>query len=149
MKDYTTDFYGQHAYPSSSRSGHERIPVVIGGGMVRRLAREVSDEIIAWAQHSTAPVAWVTGNAYMPPLRSFPEAETVWDAANNEDGELFQWFAELVENNMDAANVLLDCPEYDNALYAVDLNRWQYREDPDGEDLNGEWEQKGQQDNEV
>ena len=36
----------------------------------------------------------------------------------------------------------MECPEYDNALYVVDLTRWQHREEDEIEDtdsLNGEW----------
>jgi len=148
VSNYTTDFCGHIAVPNL-RAGFltgyaDPLPVILGGGKVRELAREVADAIIEAARHSSVPVAWITSNQYMPPLRDITAAETVWQAANNDDGELWAWFTEMVEDRMSAANVALECPDWDNALYAVDLNRWQYRDEiPDDEQnssLNDEWE---------
>jgi len=101
----------------------------------------VADSIIQEARTLEGPVVWITGNSYMPPLRSIDLAEMVYQADNNDDGELFASFAELVESHLSDANVMLECPEYDNALYAVDLNRWQYRDDDSPvDDINDEWE---------
>jgi hypothetical protein len=103
-------------------------------------ARKVADAIIEDARTVHGPVVWITGNSYMPPMRSITAAETVWQAVNNDDGELWASFTELVESYLQKADVALECPEWDNALYAVDLRRWAYREDPTGDDLNDEWE---------
>jgi hypothetical protein len=120
--------------------------------MVRKMARELADAIISDARTVHGPVVWVTSNQYMPPMRSFPSAEYVYQADNNRDGELFAFMVELVEDHLNSANVLLESPDYDNALYVVDLNRWQYKErqfstpyfpsvpDDDSDDLNDEWE---------
>lgn len=90
-------------------------------------ACQIADEIINAARNSgNDPIAWVTGNSYMPPLRSFDMAENVWKMDANDDGELFACLVELVEKYLSDANVALECPEYDNALYAVDLNRFEY-----------------------
>ena len=40
----------------------------------------------------------------------------------------FAWLVELVEGHLSDASVALECPEYDNALYAVDLARFEYDE---------------------
>lgn len=89
------------------------------------------------------PIAWVTGNAYMPPLRSFSAAEAIWQ--DDETGEDFQYLAEQVEAKLADAEVALECPEYDNALYAVDLKRFEYVEDPgDHETLQEDWKPRPQ-----
>lgn len=106
---------------------------------VRGLAREIADSIISDARTLHGPVVWVTGNSYVPPMRSFPQAETVWQSEENNDGELFAFLVEEVERHLDEANVYLTSPDYDNALYAVDTNRWEYDEDATGDDLNDEW----------
>lgn len=140
---YTTDGNGNIAVPGGSWPSYATaLPVVLGNGRVRELAREVADAIIEDARTVHGPVVWITGNQYMPPLRSIPQAEYVYQAENNRDGELWGWFAEMVEDLLSAANVALECPDYDNALYAVDLNRWQYRVDAesDSEDINDDWE---------
>ena len=119
---------------------------------VRKLARELADSIIEEVHSLPGPVVWLTGNSYIPPMRSFPAAERVYQSVSNDDGELFEWFGDLVRGHLDAASITLECPDYDNALYAVDLKRWQYRDptfsDPNfpsvpddyGDDLADEWE---------
>jgi hypothetical protein len=108
---------------------------------VRRIAREIADSVISDARNSGPdPIAWITGNSMMPPLRSFDTAEDVHQHAANEDGEAFAWLAELIENHLSDANVALECPEWDNALYAVDLARFEYRESEDGETLQSDWQ---------
>lgn len=103
-------------------------------------AHKVADAIIADARSVHGPVVWITGNSYMPPLRALPSAEAVWQADNNDDGELWASFTELVEKHVTKAGVLIECPDYDNAVYAVDLKRWQHRDDPAGDDINDDWE---------
>jgi hypothetical protein len=117
--------------------------------MVRKMARELADAIISDARTVHGPVVWITGNSAVPPMREIPAAEYVYQADNNRDGELFAFMVELIEDHLNAASVLLESPEYDNALYVVDLNRWQYRDDDDVydgtteyDDLNDEWEPK-------
>lgn len=131
---YTTDPYGHIAVPNSHAgfvAGYaDKLPVVLGGGRVREMAREVADGIIEAARNLEGPVVWITGNAYVPPLRDITAAEYVWQADNNRDGELWAWFAEMVDDRLQAASVLMECPDYDNALYAVDLQRWEYRDYP-------------------
>jgi hypothetical protein len=141
--DYTSDNNGNPARPATS--GYSRtveLPYVVGEARVREIARELADGLIADARDGGGPVVWVTGNSYVPAFRSFGLAEHVYNAENNRDGELFAFLVETVEDHLHRANVILEAPEYDNALYVVDLKRWQYREDAygDGDDLNDEWE---------
>lgn len=149
MSSYTTDTNGNPARLSTqSFNRTETLPYALGEGMVRDMAGKLADSIIVAARTDHGPpVVWLTGNNYMPPLRSFPPAERVYQADNNRDGELFAWFAELVEARVAEANVMMECPEYDNALYAVDLSRWQHKETGDFYetwDINDEWEPKAQ-----
>lgn len=106
-----------------------------------RAASSIAAQITSAARGSgTDPIAWVTGNSYMPPLRSFTAAEQVYQA--DPDGEDFAYLAEQVERQLGEAGVALECPDYDNALYAVDLRRFEYEEDPDGETLQADWKPK-------
>lgn len=140
-KNYTTDSNGNIAVPGGSWPSYATaLPVVIGPGRVTAIAREIADSMIEDARASVTPVAWVTGNSYMPPLRSYEAAETVWQAENNGDGELWELLVETLEDNLNAASVYLTSPDYDNALYVVDENRWQWAENEGAEDLNDEWE---------
>lgn len=144
--NYTADNNGNPALLSAHIFWRtEELPYVLGNDMVREIANDIATSIIEDARTSTGPVVWVTGNSYVPPFRSFDMAERVWNAENNDDGELFHFLVELVEILLRDADVVLECPDYDNALYAVDLKRWRYTGDDDGsdaEDLNDEWELK-------
>lgn len=144
--NYTTDFAGRIAYPNDrypkSALGGNPLPYVLGWGRVRNIAYDVAASIIADARTNPGPVVWITGNSMFPPMRAIPAAERVYQAANNEDGQLWADFTEKVSELLSEASVTLECPPDDNALYAVDLRRWQYREDAEeAEDLNDEWEQ--------
>jgi hypothetical protein len=99
----------------------------------------VRDVIAVIARTSDEPVAWLTGNAYMPPLRDLGEAETVYQA--DMDGTVWEAFMEALDRKLSEANILMECPEYDNALYVVDLNRFEHVERDDScESLNDEWQ---------
>lgn len=113
---------------------------------VRWHAMQISDSIIASARASGPdPIAWVTGNAMMPPLRSFTLAEQIWQISAPQMWGMDAWetLYELVEDAVSAASVYLECPEWDNALYAVDLTRFEYTESPDGENLQDDWRPRG------
>lgn len=145
-RNYTTDTYG-NGDPARPYPGHPfghrttALPYILGAGRVRELARETADSMIDAARESDTAVTFVTGNAYMPPLRSFPAAERVWNADNNDDVGLWEEFVWEVEDRLSAANVLMQSPDWDNSIYVVDMNRWQYREPGPGEDdLSDEWE---------
>lgn len=140
--NYTTSPAGKIAVPSAMTrwSATDELPVIMGDGMIKALARKIADDITRDARSLHGPVTWITGNSMVPPLREIAEAERVWQAASNDDGEQFACLAELVEAHLANADVALECPDYDNALYAVDLRRWRYRDDDGfGDDLNDDW----------
>ena len=153
MTHYTADSNGNPARPATQGySRTEELPYVMGDAMVREIANDIATSIIEDARTVHGPVVWVTGNSYVPAFRSFDMAERVWNADNNHGGELFAFLVELVEQRLKDNHVLMECPEYDNALYAVDLNRWQYRDLYTGngdytgtDDINDEWEPREEQ----
>jgi hypothetical protein len=113
---------------------------------ITRIAREIADSIVYVARHSGSdPIAWVTGNSYMPALRSFDAAEDVWQHPANDNGEAFEFLHEELERMLSDADVALTAPEYDNALYATDLSRFEYWENPLGENLEDDWHPIGYQ----
>ena len=104
------------------------------------LARVDAREAIDLARSSGHdPIVWLTGNAYMPPLRGFGHAESAWNADNT--GDVWEAYAETFERELDAASVYLGSPDYDNALYVVDLARFEYvdEENQTGDTLQSEW----------
>jgi len=107
---------------------------------IRRIAAGIAESIIDDARNSGPdPIAWITGNSMMPPLRSFNAAENVWQHPANDDGEAFAYLVEVLESLLSDASVALEAPEYDNSLYAVDLARFEYSESEDGENLQDDW----------
>lgn len=109
--------------------------------MIQDYARKIADSIIESARTSGSdPIAWVTGSSDVPPMRAFGLAERIWQDTGNDDGEAFAYLTELVEAHLSDARVALECPDYDNALYAVDLARFEYVEDAPGETLQSDWQ---------
>lgn len=112
---------------------------------IRDYARQIADSMINDARNSGSdPVVFVTGNSYMPPLRSFTLAERIWQHmtdAPGEEGSAWAFLVEEVERLLDEANVYLASPEYDNCLYVVDLERFSAKDDSEeAETLSDEWE---------
>jgi hypothetical protein len=123
----------------TTSSTENELPYVLGAGSVRRIAREIADYLIAEARAVDGPVAWVTGSLDEPPLREFPGAERVWNAENNDDGGLFTWLSELIEDHLSDASVILGPPGH-NKLYVVDLRRWEFSPgEATGDDPGDEW----------
>jgi hypothetical protein len=113
---------------------------------VTSAARQLAQQLIAEARNLEGPVIWVTGNNYMPPIRSFNEAENVWEWESEHgtpDVDLWEMFCETVEDELSRANVIMEAPDYDNALYVVDLARWEHTETPNEDfspdDINSDW----------
>ena len=107
---------------------------------VRDYARQIADDIIGQARESGRdPIVWVTSNRFMPPLRYFTLAERIWQLPHNVQPDAWELLTELVDQHVADASVALECPDWDNALYAVDLTRWSYEESPDGERLQDDW----------
>ena len=110
---------------------------------IETAAQTIATDMIETARASTEPVVFVTGNAYMPPLRSYDAAETVWQ--NDADGIAWELLTDALETLLLDARVHLTSPDYDNALCVVDLARWQPREEVNDLDympttLSDEWE---------
>lgn len=94
------------------------------------------------ARTSDEPVVFITGNSHMPPLRAYANAEDFWLAdAECPDVPYGPWqaYVESFEATLTEANVMLDAPDYDNSLYVVDLARFEYDEEFEGDDLNDPW----------
>jgi hypothetical protein len=91
------------------------------------------------------PVVFITGNSFMPPVRDLEQAERVWQAAGDSmtDPDLgamvWEIFMQALDHEAGELNVLMDAPEYDNALYVVDTSRFEHVEDAEGDELGDEW----------
>lgn len=110
---------------------------------VEQIAKEDAAEAIAIARASDEAVVFITGNSMMPPLRAFGRAEHVWKHDYTECGMdkpsgsrecLWVLYTETFEAELHAANVYMDCPEYDNAIFVVDMERFEYVESDDAEE---------------
>lgn len=99
-------------------------------------------EIAPIARESNEPVTFITGNSFMPPLRDFGDSEQVWHLDElDPDAEVWSAYVERLEGTLEQQDVLLSAPDYDNALYVVDLARFEYVDaDTDAETLSDEWE---------
>lgn len=108
---------------------------------ITNAVREIAEDMIrtARAAPTNEPVQFVTGNSFMPPLRSYEAAEAVWRYDGSHDTFHFEELVEQLEQTLMREYVLLDVPDYDNALYVVDLARFEYVEDADGDSLQDEW----------
>lgn len=106
---------------------------------------DAAEAILIARASNDGPIEWITGNSYMPPLRAFGNAETVWQAPDA-DNDLWTAYFETFEKLLDDASVYLGCPEYDNSLYVVDLLRWEFIDEPDlAETLTEEWQPRDTQ----
>ena len=103
------------------------------------LARVDAREAIDIARSSGAdPVAFITGNSHMPPLRAFGNAELAWRA--DDTGDVWEAYSETFDRTLSDADVYVGCPDYDNAVYVVDLARFESADDDDtGDTLSSEW----------
>lgn len=101
------------------------------------VSREVIEATRSRSEHEA--IQWLTGNAYFPPLRSLPEAERIWET---NDADAWEAFVETFERALDDASIYMACPEYDNAIYLVDMGVWEpvpEDERTDDDTLSGEW----------
>jgi len=110
---------------------------------VTQLGRLVARDVIAPVARQSAfePVVWLTSNNYMPPLRSIDEAEAIWQLEGLEDDDVWGAFVEALESALEEEQVYMAQPEYDNALYVVNLAQWEHV-DSDSDNLNDEWQVK-------
>jgi hypothetical protein len=133
-----TELHAQHALMESTRvrlvelgrSESNRLGWLMATYRIAPIARESGDE----------PLVFITGNAYMPPLRAFDVSDLIWAL---EDPGCWESYSEGVDRGLAEANVLMDTPEYDNALYVVDLARFEHIGDddpiPEDDSLSAEW----------
>jgi hypothetical protein len=77
-------------------------------------ARVIADAITVAARTSgDDPVAWVTGNAYMPPLRSFGSAEAIWQ---DRDDDAWEMPTELLYYNISPPKEWMASPNNANTM---------------------------------
>lgn len=90
------------------------------------------------------PIVWITSNTYMPPLREIGSAEDWYSGSFWNPSYGWIAYVEAFEESLEAANIYLGSPEYDNCLYCVDMRLWQFRDDlddlDDAESLDDEWQ---------
>ena len=136
--DYSTDSWGE------VKGGYR----IIGAGRARAIARVIAGQMIADARGLEGPVVWVTSNSFVPPLRAFIDADRVWQADNGvhsadeyASAAIWQELVTELHERLSEANVFLGSPDYDNSLFVVDLNRWEYDEEAEetAEDINNTW----------
>jgi hypothetical protein len=111
------------------------------------IARDVIQPMLRDDDGSPHPtegaVVWITSNRYMPPWRDLEDVEAIWQAEGNEDGYCSHLIERIEEVCGNQLGLFIATPDYDNALYAVDLKVWEYIDPDDQEhdpsDLNDEW----------
>lgn len=86
------------------------------------LARDVVETVRSRSEQD-GPIQWLTGNHFMPPLRSLPEAERVWEEGTD---DAWHAFSERFFEALEECQVLCESPEDDNSLFCVDLRVWEY-----------------------
>lgn len=111
----------------------------------RLVAREIIEPILRELP-SEQPIVWLTGNSYMPPIRDIPAAERMWELTNDIDSDtgamVWELFMQAVDHECANREIEIAAPEHDNALYVVDLRRWERKdanEEDVGDDMNDEW----------
>lgn len=111
---------------------------------IQAAAESIAANMIAVARDSgTEPIAFVTGNSYLPAIRSYSEAEAIWQD-DSADPESLSWLLETINELLEDANVALEAPEDDNSLYVVDLTRFEYVDgSEDAYNLSDQWQAIG------
>jgi hypothetical protein len=118
---------------------------------VARCAREDAAEVVSLVRSEDGPIVWLTSNRYMPPLREIGRADQFYSGSFWNPSYLWSTYAETFEHVLEREDIHFDCPEHDNALYAVDLRRWQYADEngsPDTHEdsMESEWRPVGVED---
>jgi hypothetical protein len=85
------------------------------------------------ADSGDEPVVALTGNSYMPPIRALDNVEEVWQT---NDMDAFEALMDGIESELEVLNVSMSSPDFDNALYVIDLNRFEMSDDVDLDDPN-------------
>lgn len=137
---------GFKAVRAVANLSYDQIQTAAMGDIHQYAALLVRDWIMPAVKASDEPVCWLTGNSYMPPIRAIDKMDDIWTATSTHGHILHDmaddmWVAlcEEIERELDKNNIYMTSPEWDNSLYAVDLDRWEHIEDADGDSLNDEW----------
>lgn len=130
-----TELHALHVLLSNARAR----TAIAAYANARQLAWQVASYRIApIARESSEPVVFITGNSHVPSLRAYDVSEEVW---NLDDAGVWEAYSEAILERCAEMQIYIAEPEYDNALYVVDLARFQYVGDASESDtLNGEWE---------
>lgn len=96
----------------------------------------VRDVIKAELDRATSPVVTLTSNAYMPPIRDYAEVDRLWCI---DQADVFSLFIETFERKLSEMNIHVGSPDYDNMLYGVDDNKWNYIGDTDQDNDPNAW----------
>lgn len=93
----------------------------------------VRDVIKPMLENTDEPIVALTGNSYVPALRSFDDIERIWQA--DAEGDVFERLIETFEYKCNELCVQLIYPEHDNCILGVGTN-WYCTPDPeDSEDF--------------
>lgn len=74
--------------------------------IIRLAEADAADAITIARESGDESVGFITGNSYMPPLRDFGSAETVWQAqydVNPDDNDMWILYVETFENAVERA----------------------------------------------
>lgn len=95
--------------------------------VVRQYGWQVATYLIAPEAKKSGDeaIVWITPNAMFPPLRWYGASEIIWQLDNELPG-IWEAYVEGIENRLDELHVLMTAPEYDNSLYVVDLERFEW-----------------------
>jgi hypothetical protein len=143
----------KHRLPSQSRS-RGRLASVPRFSIDKTMAKAAkaaeadAAEVIAAVRAASEadrrqPIVWITSNAYFPPLREVGSADLYYSGSFWNPSYSWMAYAETFEECLEAANIYLGSPEYDNCLYCVDMRLWQFRDDLEAEEadsLDEEWQ---------
>lgn len=124
---------------------HESIMTDLGYDIDQYAGLVVRDVIAPVARESEHPIEWLTSNRYMPAIRDLDRMDDFYTAI--EDGHVFAKMAhdvwvmlvEAIESECEKQQIFMASPEWDNALYVVDLKRWELSENEDGDNMNDDW----------
>jgi hypothetical protein len=140
---------GFKAVRSVAHLSYDQINAAAMGDIQQYAALLVRDHIAPQVRASDEPVCWLTSNNFMPPIRAIDRMDDIWNATSTHGNywrdmadDIWVAVCETIELELERNYIYMTSPEWDNALYAVDLKRWEHverDEDNDGDTLNDDW----------
>lgn len=129
-----TELHALHVLLSNARAR----TAIAAYANARQLAWQVANYRIApIARESSEPVVFITGNSHVPSLRAYDVSEEVW---NLDDAGVWEAYGEAILERCAEMQIYIAEPEYDNALYVVDLARFEANEDAEvAPEATDEW----------